>query len=49
VPPGDQTIALEQIERLAQRHQGDTEFAREAALVVEPLAGPEASRDDALA
>src|SRR6185503_1732316 len=38
VPAGDEAVALEQIERLAQRHEGDAELAREAPLIVEALA-----------
>jgi hypothetical protein len=40
VPPGYQPVTLEQVERLAERHEGDTELAREASLIVQALAGP---------
>ena len=33
VAPRDQIVALEQFERLAERHEGDAEVAREASLV----------------
>jgi hypothetical protein len=49
VPAGDQAVALEQVERLAERHEGDPELAREAPLIVQALARPLAARDDPLA
>ncbi len=49
VPPGDQPVTLEQIERLAERHEGDTELARETSLIVEARAGSLSRRGDPLA
>ena len=49
VAAGDESIALEQIESLAQRHQRDAELPCEAPLVVEALAGAVTAGDDALA
>jgi len=45
----DQVLALEELERLPQRHQRDAEALRELALVVEPRAGRELAPPDPLA
>src|SRR6185312_5238059 len=45
----DQPVALQQVESLAERHQGHPELAREAALRIEALPGATAVRRDALA
>src|SRR5712692_6114206 len=42
----DQVLALEQLERLPQRHQRHAEALREPSLVVEPGAGPERALTD---
>jgi len=45
----DEVLALEHLERLAQRHEGHAEGLRERALVVEPGAGREAATVDTVA
>ena len=45
----DQVLALEQLERLAQRHQRHAEALREPSLVVEPGAGTELALVDPFA
>ncbi len=49
MPAGDEAVALEQVERMAERHQGDAELPREAALIVQALTRPLARRGDSLA
>ena len=45
----DEPVALQQLERLPQGHEGDPELARQAPLIVEPLTGRGRARRDALA
>jgi len=45
----DQVLALEQLERLAQRHQRHAEALREPSLIVEPGAGTELALVDPFA
>src|SRR5438045_1909601 len=45
----DEILTLEQLQRLAQRHQGHAEGLRERPLVVEPGAGHEAAAMNAVA
>ena len=49
VPPCDEMVALEQLERLAQRHQRHAEVTREAALVGQRRARRPLAAADALA